>query len=173
MNPDPHPETRFKHILFCTDFSESADAVFDFALDAVIRRPGSTLYLLHVIHEPDAQFWKSYIYEVDNVDDQARRAIDAKIAESYLSRLPAGVSAKVEVRIGPDAAAILEFAEKTQIDLIILGRRGHGGVSKALFGRVAEKIVRKAHCAVLVVPLDYAQTKPSTPSEPARPGTTP
>ena len=164
MNSDPHPETRCKRILFCTDFSDSADAAFDSAIDAAIRRPGSTLYLLHVIHEPDAQFWKSYIYEVDNVDDQAKRAIDAKMAESYLSRLPAGISAKVEVRIGPDAAAILEFAGKTQIDLIILGRHGHGGVQKALFGSVAEKIVRKAHCAVLVVPLDYARAQPPLPS---------
>lgn len=157
MSTNPHPETRFKRILFCTDFSESADAVFEFALDATVRRPGSTLYILHVIHEPDAQFWKSYIYEVDNVDEQARRAIDEKIATSYLSQVPAGVEVKVEVRIGPDAAAILEFAQAMEIDLIILGRHGHGGVGKALFGSVAEKIVRKAACAVLVVPLSYAR----------------
>ena len=43
------------------------------------------------------------------------------------------------------------------IDLIILGRHGHGGVQKALFGSVAERIVRKARCAVLVVPLEYAR----------------
>ena len=55
MNPSALPETRFKRILFCTDFSESADAAFEFALDAAIRRPGSTLFLLHVIHEPDRQ----------------------------------------------------------------------------------------------------------------------
>ena len=55
MNLPALPESRFKRILFCTDFSESADAAFDFALDAAIRRPDSTLYLLHVIHEPDAQ----------------------------------------------------------------------------------------------------------------------
>jgi nucleotide-binding universal stress UspA family protein len=54
-------ETRFKRILFCTDFSESADAAFDFAVDAAARRPGSVLYVLHVIHEVDAQFWKSYL----------------------------------------------------------------------------------------------------------------
>ena len=159
MSTNPHPETRFKRILFCTDFSESADAVFEFALDATVRRPGSTLYILHVIHEPDAQFWKSYIYEVDNVDEQARQTIDEKIATSYLSRVPAGVEVKVEVRIGPDAAAILEFAQAMEIDLIILGRHGHGGVGKALFGSVAEKIVRKAGCAVLVVPLSYARKK--------------
>jgi len=157
MNRCPHPESRFKRILFCTDFSESADAAFEFALDATVRRPGSTLYLLHVIHEPDAQFWKSYIAEVDNIDADAKKAIDEKVAAAYLSRLPAGVEMKVEFRIGPDAATILEFAKATQIDLIVLGRHGHSSVGKALFGSVAEKIVRKADCAVLVIPLSYAK----------------
>jgi nucleotide-binding universal stress UspA family protein len=169
MNSDPHPGTRFKRILFCTDFSESADAVFDFAIDAAIRRPGSTLYLLHVIHEPEAQFWKSYLYEVEGVDEEARRAIDAKMAESYRARVPAGIPVKVEVRIGPDAATILQFAEEERIDLILLGRHGHGGVGKALFGSVAEKIVRKARCPVLVVPLDYARTQPPATPESAGP----
>ena len=159
MSASPHPETRFKRILFCTDFSESADAAFEFALDAVVRRPGSTLTLLHVIHEPDAQFWKSYIAEVDNIDADAKKAIDEKVATAYRSRLPAGVELKTEFRIGPDAATILEFGKASQADLIILGRHGHGGVGKALFGSVAEKIVRKAHCAVLVVPLEYAKAQ--------------
>ena len=160
MDSDLHPESRFKRILFCTDFSESADAAFDFAVDAAVRRPGSTLYLLHVIHEPDAQFWKSYIYEVEGVDEQAKRAIDAKMAESYCARVPPGVPVKVDVRIGPDAATILQVAEEARIDLIVLGRHGHGGVQKALFGNVSEKIVRKARCAVLIVPLEYARARP-------------
>jgi universal stress protein A len=157
MNTPAFPETRYKRILFCTDFSESADAAFDFAVDAAVRRPGATLYLLHVIHEPDAQFWKSYIAEVDNIDADAKKAIDSKVAAAYLSRVPQGLDVKVEFRIGPDAATILEFARATQIDLIILGRHGHGSMGKALFGSVAEKIVRKAECAVLVVPLSYAK----------------
>ncbi len=158
MNP-PLPETRFKRILFCTDFSESADAAFDFAIDAAVRRPGSTLYLLHVIHEPDAQFWKSYVYEVDNIDADARKAIDEKVAAAYTSRVPPSQDFKVEFRIGPDAATILEFAKARQIDVIILGRHGHSSMGKTLFGSVAEKIVRKANCAVLVEPLDYAKAK--------------
>lgn len=157
MSNSALPESRFKRILFCTDFSESADAAFEFALDATIRRPGAALYLLHVIHEPDAQFWRSYLAEVDNVNAEAKKAIDAKVAASYLSRVPKGVDVKLEYRIGPDAATILEFAKAAQIDVIILGRHGHGGMGKALFGSVAEKIVRKAECAVLVVPLSYAR----------------
>ncbi len=158
MNLAALPESRLKRILFCTDFSESADAAFEFALDAAIRRPGSTLNLLHVIHEPDAQFWRSYIAEVDNVNTEAKKAIDAKVAAAYLSRTPKGVDLKVHFRIGPDAATILEFARTEQIDVIILGRQGQSRLGKTLFGSTAERIVRKADCAVLVVPLSYART---------------
>ena len=159
------PESRFKRILFCTDFSESADAAFEFALDAAVRRPGSILYLLHVIHEPDAQFWKSYIAEIDDINAKAKQAIDAKIAAAYLPKIPPGQQLKVEFRIGPDAATILEFARTTQADVIVLGRHGHSSLGKTLFGSVAEKVVRKAECAVLVVPLSYAKGKTeSTPT---------
>lgn len=156
MDPAALPQSLFRRILFCTDFSESADAAFELALDGAVRRPGATLYLLHVIQEPDAQFWRSYIAEVDDVDAEAKRVIDAKVAASYLSRIPPGVKVEVTFRIGPEAATILEFAKANQIDLIVLGRHGRGGVGKALFGSVAEKIVRKADCAVLVVPLATA-----------------
>jgi nucleotide-binding universal stress UspA family protein len=157
MNPTPLPESRFKRILFCTDFSESADAAFDFALDAAMHRPGATLYVMHVIHEPDAQYWKAQLAEVENINAEAKKAIDAKVEASYLSRVPKGMEAKTVFRIGPDATTILEFAKAEQIDVIILGRHGHSSVGKALFGSVAEKIVRKAECAVLVVPLSYAK----------------
>ncbi len=160
MNPPRQWETRIKRILFCTDFSESADAAFDFAMDAAIRRPGSALFIMHVVHEADAQFWRSYLAEVDGVNDQSSQTIHDRIQQSYLSRVPVGVDAKVEVREGPDAPAILDFAAANQIDLIVIGRHGHGGVSKTLFGGVAEKIVRKANCVVLVVPLSYASLSP-------------
>lgn len=153
MSTPTPPESRFKRILCCTDFSESADAAFEFALDAAVRRPGAILHLLHVIHEPDAQFWKSYLNEVENIDADARQAIDEKIATAYRSRVPAGLELTVAIRLGPDAATILEYARAERTDLIVLGRHGHGAVGKALFGSVAEKVVRKADCAVLVVPL--------------------
>jgi nucleotide-binding universal stress UspA family protein len=152
MNPSPAPTTRPRRILFCTDFSESADAAFDHALEAAQRQPGSTLHLLHVIHEPDAQFWKSYIAEVDNINADARKAIDAKVAAAYQSRLPPGLEMNVEFRIGPEGPTILDFARTARIDLIVLGRHGHGRAGRMLFGSVAERVVRKAECAVLVVP---------------------
>ena len=62
-----------KKILCCTDFSENADLAFSYALDAALHYPGSILYLLHVIPEPESQFWRTYIYDADN-DAALRRA---------------------------------------------------------------------------------------------------
>ena len=157
MEPVDVGKTHYQRILFCTDFSENADFAFSFAVDAAGRRPGSELYLLHVIPESDAQFWKTYIYEVEDVDSKARRDIDERIDEAYQSRLPAGLELRVECRVGKDYQEILRFADERKIDLIVMGRHGHthGRMHKALFGNVAEKIVSRADCAVLIVPLSY------------------
>lgn len=161
MRRDELPSSPFRRILFCTDFSENADFAFDYALDAAVRRPECTLYLLHVIPEPDAQFWKTYIYEVDDVDKKAKEDIDAKVAATYLPRVPEGVELKVEMCVGKDYLKILEFAKEKDVDLIVMGRHGHSRLDKVLFGNVTEKVVRKADCAVLVVPLSVIE-RPGT-----------
>ncbi|MGD9611980.1 MAG: universal stress protein [Kiritimatiellia bacterium] len=143
----------FKKILFCTDFSENADRAFVFAVNSAVRNVGCALHLLHVIPEPPAQFWKGYIYEVDeDVDARAKREIDAKIAAAYRPRVPAGVQLVVAMRIGEARHQILEYAQEQDVDLIILGRQGAGAVGKILFGNVTERVVRKADCPVLVIP---------------------
>jgi nucleotide-binding universal stress UspA family protein len=144
----------YEKILFCTDFSDSASFAFHFALGAAQRNPGARLILLHVIPEPDAQFWKGYIYEVGDMDAKARADIDARIAADYTSRLPEGLSLAVEMRIGDPARTILEYAEAEGVDLIVMGRQGHQPVTQWLLGNVATKISRKALCPVLIVPLE-------------------
>ncbi len=152
----------YKRILFCTDFSENAEFAFDYAIDAAVRRPGSVLYVLHVIPEPDAQFWKTYIYEVEDVDQKAKRDIDERIEKTYLVRAPKSVQIEVVIRVGKDSDSILEFAEENAVDLIVMGRRGRSSLGKVLFGNVTEKICRKAPCAVLIVPLSLKERKAKT-----------
>ena len=150
-------DSPYEHILFCTDFSPNADFAFEFAIDAARRRPGCVLTLLHVVPEPDAQFWKTYLYEVDDVDAKAKAAIDHKVAETYAPQVPTGIDFRVEFRIGRDYIKILEFAEQEDVDLIIIGRQGHSSFGTVLFGNVTERVARKAACPVLVIPLDYEE----------------
>jgi nucleotide-binding universal stress UspA family protein len=53
---------------------------------------------------------------------------------------------------GDPAAAIMREAAAKQVQLIILGTHGRRGVTRFLMGSVAERVLREAPCAVLVVP---------------------
>ncbi len=145
----------FTRVLFCTDHSENADHAFVYALDAVVKRPGCRLSILHVIPETEAQFWKSYVYEVDDVDSKAKNDLDARMKTAYLDQVPEGVEVEVIYRVGKDWQEIVDCAAQTGADLLVIGRQGSSALQKALFGNVTEKVVRKAACAVLVVPMSY------------------
>lgn len=147
----------FGKILFCTDFSENADFAFEYALNLARQNPDSTLLLLHVVPESEAQFWKSYIYEVEDVDQKARHDIDERLDRTYRAKVPAGVSFQAHFRVGKDTQAILDFAKEQNADLIVIGRHGQGSLQKAFFGNVTEKVARHAPCAVLIIPLSYQQ----------------
>jgi len=153
----------YRKILFCTDFSENANFAFDFAVDAALRNKGCTLILLHVIPEPDAQFWKGYIYELGDMDAKARADIDHAIDTDYRPRVPENVNFQVEMLIGEAARMILDFAGEQEVDLIILGRQGRGAITQWLLGNVAGKIARKSVCPVLVVPMAFKARMPVAP----------
>jgi universal stress protein A len=53
--------------------------------------------------------------------------------------------------LGDPATAILERAQHGGYDLLVLGTHGRTGLSHLLMGSVAEKVVRRARCAVLTV----------------------
>lgn len=147
------PQQNFSKILFGTDFSPNADRAFAYAIRMAVRHIGCELHLLHVIPEPPAQFWKSYIYEVDeDVDARAKREIDEKIAEVYRPRVPEGVRLIIAMRIGEAGHEMVEYAQAMDIDLVIIGRQGVGKMGKIFFGNVAERVVRKSPCPVLVIP---------------------
>ena len=142
-------------ILYCTDFSENAGRAFAYALEAATLRKGSELHLIHVIPEPDAQYWKSYIYGAEgDADDKAKNDIDEKIDREFRPQIPEGLVFKTAFRIGKSHAEILKYAEEIGARLIVVGRQGTGALTSLFFGSVAEKVVKKAHCPVLVIPPD-------------------
>lgn len=53
--------------------------------------------------------------------------------------------------LGDPASIIIEQAKNGSYDLLVMGTHGRSGLSHALMGSVAEKVVRRAPCAVLTV----------------------
>ena len=142
----------FKKIVFAADFSESSQNAFAYALNLASGNLGCGLVLLHVVPEPDAQFWRTYIYEVDKIDEKAKADIDEKVRGAYLSRIPAEIPYTVKMAVGSVATAILETAQAEKADLIIMGREGSSVLQSHFLGNITEKVARKAPCPVMIVP---------------------
>jgi nucleotide-binding universal stress UspA family protein len=59
---------------------------------------------------------------------------------------------------GDPATEILRIAQECKCDLIVMGTHGRTGVARLLMGSVAEHVVRKAECPVLVVKTPLPKT---------------
>lgn len=145
-------KNKFRKILFCTDFNTDAMKAFHYALNIADGNDESEIIIFHAIPEPDAQFWKTYIYEVEDVDTKAKADIDKKIAEVYLPCIPDGISYSSKFSVGNVGDQILITAEEDSVDLIVIGRGAGSNMINRMLGNFTEKLIRKSRCPVLVVP---------------------
>jgi nucleotide-binding universal stress UspA family protein len=65
---------------------------------------------------------------------------------------PGKVSWSTHVRVAEPAEAIVNLATELRTDLVVLGTHGRSGLERLLLGSVAEAVVRRAPCPILVVP---------------------
>ncbi|MGC1275393.1 MAG: universal stress protein [Planctomycetaceae bacterium] len=139
-----------RRILHPTDFSERSEAAWKYA-ELLANRFGSELVLLHVLQEPIAVLPESSL-AVAPPAINLPELMDA--AEQGLGKFEAAAPATIvdrTVRNGPAAEEIVHYAKEAGADLIVLGTHGRTGLAHVLLGSVAEKVVRKAPCAVLTV----------------------
>jgi nucleotide-binding universal stress UspA family protein len=57
------------------------------------------------------------------------------------------------VKSGNPVDVIIEAAEKTGCDILVMGTQGHGGLAQMMMGSTARKVLRQSRIPVLVVPL--------------------
>jgi nucleotide-binding universal stress UspA family protein len=141
---------RFSKILVPTDFSPSADAAFDAALD-LARNLGATVVLMHAYGIP------SYVYP--GLDGQAtadymdalEHAARAALNDAVVARKDIAVPVATALYSGVAWEQILLAAEQHEVGLIVLGTHGRRGIAHALLGSVAEKVVRLSPVPVLTL----------------------
>jgi nucleotide-binding universal stress UspA family protein len=75
---------------------------------------------------------------------------DRQLADVERSLTAQGIAVALEPRAGDPATAILDTAEKADVELIVMGTRGLGTAERWLIGSVSDKVLHHAHCSVLV-----------------------
>ena len=145
---------RIRKILVPVDFSESSREALAYAAE-LAQKFGARIDLLHVWQAP-VFIPTATLPEVPNVDanivdlvrQNAEEATARALAEARAQGLPVE-SARAEP--GVPARGIVELAKADGYDLIVIGTHGRTGLSRAMMGSVAEKVVRLAPCPVLTV----------------------
>lgn len=70
---------------------------------------------------------------------------------------PYAAPVEMEVRVGKPSTEILQAAQETHPDLIVISSRGRGGLSKRFFGSTTERVLRETATPVLITPEDAAR----------------
>lgn len=134
-----------KKVVVPIDFSDNSLAALDTARELVAD--AGDLYLIHVlpvleVAEPGV-IWNT-------IDDQSRRHhAEQALREQLDAAKYAGVH--VEISIGDAGHEIADHAKAIGAELIVMPSHGRTGLKRLLIGSVAERVVRLAHCPVLVL----------------------
>lgn len=138
-----------QNLLIATDFSQYSRPALDFGLQ-IAKIYGARAHIVFVV--PSDEFLLAGPSAYVAAKDAAARDLQELKAE--LARKPGcaeGRDYHLYLLEGQVAQAILDFAHRKRIDLIVLGTHGRGGLGKALMGSVAERVFRRSPVPVLTL----------------------
>lgn len=145
-----------RSILVPLDGSELAEQALGPTM-ALARGVGSDVILLRVVPSPEpipqglVQPGAPTDRQLQMVEQKEREEAEAYLQKIYGSLPTAHLFFDVAVTSGYVADAIVDYATAHHVDLIVMSSHGRSGVSRWLYGSVAEKVLRGADCATLIV----------------------
>lgn len=140
-----------KTVMFPTDYSDLSLYAFDYAV-SFARQFGARLVLMHVVDVflSDPAYFAPYVPDRGMFEDFEKKSRE-RLEEIAKTRVPAGVPVEIVVKQGRAFVEIIREAREREIDLIVIATHGRSGLSHAMFGSTAERVVRKAPCPVLSI----------------------
>jgi len=139
----------YRRILITTDGSEPNKKAVSYGIE-LARLSGAKLNVVYVVDTaafasvPMDAGWEM-MYEL--LQKEGNEAIQQIVDDAKAS----GIDIEGSLLEGHPSQEIIEFAQKNDIDVVVLGTLGKGGLDRFLLGSVAEKVTRNSKVPVLVV----------------------
>ena len=127
------------------DFSEDSFAALEVGLQ-LVGAPAQ-LRIVHVLQDV-APLEAGEVWGVPDPQTRIQH-----VTSALLERLkdPKYSAVQITVVLGDAAHGIANFAQDVKAELIVIPSHGRTGITRLLIGSVAERVVRLAHCPVLVL----------------------
>ena len=145
----------FKNILVSVDGSDSAAKALAAAGD-IAQQNDANLHILHVVRDMQVPLTPGIMEAYEKLQRQ-RHDVLREAGEQLLNQAKRSVEAKgvktvdTDIGSGDPASAIVTYAGRNNIDLIVLGSRGLGNVEGMLMGSVSRKVSNTAKTSCLVI----------------------
>lgn len=156
-------------IMIAVDGSSVSDHAVEFAIQTIFRE-GDRALVVHAM-EPVGTIYNLYEFEgyisLDDkrkLEDEANRkglAI-AKAAAEPLKK--AGIPYESRLVVGDVRDGIVDAAESSGADMIVIGTRGMGAIKRAVLGSVSDYVIHHSHVSVMVVRPPREADAPKTTS---------
>ncbi len=139
----------YNKILVPLDGSELAECVLPHVKAIAVGNGTGKVVLLRIVEPLPAGTPPA-------VDFEVVQKAGVKAAEEYLARIKArlnkeGLNVEAKVLTGRPAETITEFAQREKADIIALATHGRSGISRWVFGSVADRLVRSSSVPVLLI----------------------
>jgi universal stress protein A len=138
-------------ILVPTDFSAASDSALTYAR-SLARQFGASINLVHVLEDPFASgafVGDGVVAMPPDLRESLERAAREQLTQRHAEHAGTLPLSSMDLLTGSAARRIVEHAEATGANLIVMGTHGRGGLGHLLLGSIAEKVVRTAKCPVL------------------------
>lgn len=145
------PQVSTHHAVVGFDGSENSTAALHWALDHVRRLGGGTLKVVTSWNYAPAAVGGYGIGGSLPPAESMQEVTEQGLTEALASvTVPEGVTVESVVREGPAAKILIEEAEGAEI--LVVGKRGHGGFLGLLIGSITNQVANHASCPVVIVP---------------------
>lgn len=139
-------------IVVPVDLEQHTQKIVDFAI-YMANKLNSEIILFHCVEFVESAAMGEIALSQFSFEDF--NSSHAKHAEEVLGDMIKNAGDKCKkcrskVVIGDTVESILQYAESEKADMIIIGTHGKRGLEKILLGSVAERVLKRAHCPVLV-----------------------
>ncbi len=135
-----------KKVLVAVDGSEYSEKVFKYALEEA-EELDNELTIVRVV--PSFDYGETDIGKADKDEVESARKFTKKLKEKAKEK---GVEAETEILTGMDISnTIVKYASEKDFETIVVGGRGKSDLGTIHLGSVAEGVVKRAPCSVLVV----------------------
>lgn len=137
----------YKKILLAADGSEHSKRAAEHAIKMAECEKDSIVEIVFVVDGGNSKSDVLSNWNSANINDKRKE----RLKEIEMKAKKAGVQFEIKILHGEPGPAVVEYTNKNNFDVVVIGSRGLNGLQEFVLGSVSHKVAKRANCPVLIV----------------------